>query len=218
MYQDDAVRAKRGSPSLAPSLPLLPRAVIFIRRFLQSLRSRMKLPRNAQIWFPGYMRSRMRNWVGPERRQAGSYRVWVAIADHFEPLWAHGPSGAPDDQTARSRVSLWAEAWPVIARRHLDAAGSHPQYTFFFPQEEYRPCFIEPLASMAREGIADVEIHIHHNGEGQQNFVDRIRGFQEVLFRQHGLLRKDAAGHSRSGLSMATGRSTIPVPMAAGAG
>jgi hypothetical protein len=76
----------------------------------------------------------------------------------------------------------------------LDAAGSHPQYTFFFPQEEYRPWFIAPLASMAREGIADVEIHIHHNGEGQQNFVDRICGFQEVLFRQHGLLRKDTAG------------------------
>ena len=71
---------------------------------------------------------------------------------------------------------------------------SLPKYTFFFPQEEYRPYFIEPLAELTRAGLADVEIHIHHDGEGQQNFQDRISGFQEVLFRRHGLLRKDKSG------------------------
>ena len=43
---------------------------------------------------------------------------------------------------------------------------------------------------MASDGIADVEGHLHHDGEGQQKFIDRISGFTETLFSRHGLLRK----------------------------
>jgi len=154
----------------------------------------MKLPRNAQIWFPGYARGRMRNWFSSGWRDGTPHRVWVAIADHFEPLWADGPLGKPDDATARGRLSLWSERWPAIAREHIDSAGGHPKYTFFFPQEEYRPYFIDPLAEMTRAGIADVEIHIHHDGEGQQNFIERMSGFKETLFCHHNLLRKDKRG------------------------
>ena len=39
-------------------------------------------------------------------------------------------------------------------------------------------------------GIADVEVHLHHDGEGQQNFVDRISTFTGTLISRHGLLRK----------------------------
>jgi hypothetical protein len=42
---------------------------------------------------------------------------------------------------------------------------------------------------MKRAGIADVDVHIHHDGEGQQNFVDRMSGFSETLVTRHGLLR-----------------------------
>jgi hypothetical protein len=153
----------------------------------------MTLPRNAQIWLPGYVRSRAANWL-PSTPNGHPRRVWFTIGDHYEPLWAGGPGGRPDDETAQSRVAAWAKRWPAIAARHTDSAGSPPKYTFFFPQEEYRPSFLEPLAEMTRAGVADVEIHIHHNCEGQQNFVDRISGFQETLFGRHGLLRKDAQG------------------------
>ncbi|MGC1484108.1 MAG: hypothetical protein WA789_09960 [Candidatus Acidiferrum sp.] len=49
---------------------------------------------------------------------------------------------------------------------------------------------IEPLAEMVRDGIADVEVHLHHDGEGRKNFVDRISSFCRVLHSEHGLLRK----------------------------
>jgi hypothetical protein len=64
-------------------------------------------------------------------------------------------------------------------------------YTFFYPQEEYRAELIEPLAEMSAEGIADVEVHLHHDGEGEQDFIDRITQFIEVLHGRHGLLRKE---------------------------
>jgi hypothetical protein len=110
--------------------------------------------------------------------------VWVAIADHWEPYWLH-----PSEEVAAQRVAAWVKHWPEIARRHTDSSGRPPQYTFFYPQEEYRPQFLDALAEMKRAGIADVDVHIHHDGEGQQNFVDRMSGFIETLVTRHGLLR-----------------------------
>jgi hypothetical protein len=140
------------------------------------------LPRNAQLWLPGYVKSRVRQAFG--RRPAGRGRVWLAIADHWEPFYMK-----PTEEAARERVSLWARHWPEIARRHADSAGRHPKYSFFYPQEEYRPEFLDALAEFQRAGIGDVEIHIHHDGEGEQNFVDRMSGFIEALHTRHGLLR-----------------------------
>jgi len=109
------------------------------------------------------------------------------IADHFEPL------GVLTDETiARIRTATWVREWPAIARRHRDSAGNHPRYTFFYPEEEYRPHLLDSLADITEAGIADVEIHLHHDGEGEQNFLDRISRFKETLFVRHGLLRKKA--------------------------
>jgi hypothetical protein len=118
------------------------------------------------------------------RPLAAGARVWLAIADHWEPYWAK-----PSDELAAERVALWARHWPEIARRHADSTGRPPQYTFYYPQEEYRPAFLDALAEIKRAGFGDVDIHIHHDGEGQQNFVDRMSGYIETLVGRHGLLR-----------------------------
>jgi hypothetical protein len=112
-------------------------------------------------------------------------RVWLAIADHYEPF-----VGGVDEKTATERVALWSRDWPSIAERYRDSAGRSPRYTFFYPQEEYRPDLIDALREMTRSGIGDVEIHIHHDGEGEQDFVDRMSGFRDTLFHKHGLLRE----------------------------
>jgi hypothetical protein len=139
----------------------------------------LKLPRHAELWLPGYLKNRL------ARRSGGANRVWLAIGDHYEPI-----GGKADEDAARGRVELWAREWPLIAERHQDSAGRSPKYTFFYPQEEYRPHLLNPLAQMTHSGIADVEVHIHHDGEGQQNFVDRMSAFRETLFHKHGLLRR----------------------------
>jgi hypothetical protein len=139
----------------------------------------MKLPRNAQIWLPGYLKCLARPRPAPKS-------VYVMIGDHHEPL----RGGATDDR-GRARVRRWQEEWPRIAARHRDSDGNPPVYTFFYPEEEYRPFLLDPLAGMSRDAIADVEIHIHHDGEGEQNFRDRMRRFIEVLHRRHGLLHEE---------------------------
>jgi len=140
----------------------------------------MKLPRNCQIWLPGYIKVRL---AASARKPAR--RLWLLFADHFEPLWNRA-----DERIGLERVARWATCWPAIAAKFQDSTGRPPRYTFFYPEEEYRPRLLEPLARMASDGIADVEVHLHHDGEGQQNFVDRICNFTDTLFSRHGLLRK----------------------------
>src|ERR1700676_417296 len=135
----------------------------------------MTLPRQSQIWLPGYIKDRLAAFG-----RLPAKRVWLVFADHYEPLW----NGAGED-TAAERVNRWATLWPAIAAKFQDSSGHKPRYTFFYPQEEYRPRLLDPLARMASDGIADVEVHLHHDGEGQQDFVDRIGAFAETLVCRH---------------------------------
>ena len=137
------------------------------------------LRRNAEIWLPGYIKDRLQ-----ARGRRPAKRVWLAFTDHFEPLWNRA-----DEDTAVSRVQLWTTHWPRVASKFCDAAGRPPRYTFFYPEEEYRPHLLAALEPMVQTGIGDVEIHLHHDGEGEQNFVDRMSSFIEILRGRHGMLR-----------------------------
>lgn len=138
------------------------------------------LPRNAQIWLPGLLRHSLAG-----RRRAPIETVWLIIADHYEPHWNRA-----DLDTAKRRVAAWHDRWPRIAEAHLDDTGQPAQYTFFYPEEEYHPELLEPLAALTRRGVADVEVHIHHGGEGETWFVDHIGRYVETLRDRHGLLRE----------------------------
>ncbi|HTD95883.1 MAG TPA: hypothetical protein VK627_03110 [Edaphobacter sp.] len=140
----------------------------------------MNLPRHAEIWLPGYIRDRARR-LGDHTK---AKRLWVSITDHYEPL-----GGKVSTETAVRRVGRWQDAWPGIAEAApRDADGKRPCYSFFYPQEEYRPELLEPLAEMTREGIGDVEIHIHHEDETAEGFVQKMSMFCRQLRDDHGLL------------------------------
>ncbi len=151
----------------------------------------MKLPRNAQIWAVPYLRNRFGSRLSP---RPAVRRMWLAITDHYEPMW-----DTTDLAIAHARVQRWYAAWPRIAAASVkDTCGHPPQYTFFYPEEEYRSELLEPLASMTHAGIADVEVHIHHDGDGRQSFVNRMAGFCTVLRQEHGLLH-EVGGRIRFG-------------------
>ncbi len=140
----------------------------------------MKLPRNADLWLGSYIQSRARRFF--ERRRPK--RLWVSITDHYEPL-----GGKVSLDTAVQRVARWQDLWPKIAdAAPRDASGKKPCYSFFYPQEEYRAELLAPLAEMTRQGIGDVEIHIHHDQETADGFRQKITTFCRQLRDEHGLL------------------------------
>ena len=71
------------------------------------------LPKNAQLWLPGLLSSRLRRALRPG---AGGFptHIFFCIADHYEP--AHG--GA-DANVQRSRVAAWLAGYPRMARSSL---------------------------------------------------------------------------------------------------
>ena len=80
-----------------------------------------------------------------------------------------------------------------LAGRCSEVSGfcrSSPRYTFFYPQEEYRPHLMEPLEHMASHGIADVEVHLHHDRDTAEGLRDRLLGYKATLAGRHGLLAR----------------------------
>jgi hypothetical protein len=148
------------------------------------LARRLEPLRTLHQWLPGYGAARWR-----DRDRSTIRRVWVTIADHFEPWWRRA-----NDRTALERVQRWARRWPVVAARHLDAGGRPPCYTFFYPEEQYRPAALDALSRLAGMDIADVEVHLHHHADSGSAFVDRVGRFVDRLYTRHGLLRRDRRG------------------------
>ena len=142
----------------------------------------MKLPRHAEIWLLPYLKDRLRKRARP----AKPMRAWVAITDHYEPK-GMGASV----ETALSRVAQWRDKWPRIAdAAPRDAAGQRPQYSFFYPQEEYRRDLVDGIAEMVRLGVGDVEVHIHHENEQRDSFIRKVSEYCSRLTNDHGLLRQ----------------------------
>jgi hypothetical protein len=135
-----------------------------------------------RLWLPGYCRARVHNWT-----PADAKRVWLTFADHFEPWWHQ-----PDEDIALERVRRWTRLWPKVAERHSDSAGRPACYTFFYPEEQYHPKVLDELAKLREMGMADVEVHLHHDNDSEQHFLDSMSAFIRCLHHRHGLLQEEA--------------------------
>lgn len=137
------------------------------------------------IWFPAYLRG------GRARStQKGTHRktvdLFLCIADHFEPGYQR-PSIAQE----RQRVDEFVARYPELASRYADWEGRPLQYTFFYPEEEYRREHLDKLAQLCESGFGDVEIHLHHDNDTPGSLREKLVRFKTTLSEQHGLLRRD---------------------------
>ena len=144
----------------------------------------MTFPKHAELWVPGYLRSRL----GRLRAQPKPKRLWVALTDHYEPM-----GGNVSLQQGMARVEHWQRRWPATAAdAPRDAAGSPPKFTFFYPQEEYQRQVVAALEPMVAAGIADVDVHIHHDNDSNAGFRLKMSEFLQRLHGDHGFLRHHA--------------------------
>ncbi|WP_430390370.1 hypothetical protein [Dyella sp. 20L07] len=147
-------------------------AAMLLRRAIYS--------RNMHIWLGNYLRRRV-----PDTGK-GTVHVMFCFVDHFEPAWGHA---APDVQ--RARVDRWCHDYRVLAGAHRDADGKPPQHTFFYPEEEYVEEHLDKLASLCADGFGEIEVHLHHDNDTEDNFRATISRFNELLHTRHGALPRD---------------------------
>jgi hypothetical protein len=146
------------------------------------------LEKNLHTWVGGYLR----HVAGRVRvpRHSGLRHLLFAFCDHFEPLWRQ-----PGAEVGEARVRAWRERYPRLAERFRDSTGRQPRHSFFFPGEEYAPSYLERLAELARAGLGEVELHLHHDGDTESGLRQRIADYLR-LFEGHGHLTR-TAGRTR---------------------
>jgi hypothetical protein len=139
--------------------------------------------KNLDKWLPGYLRHLIEGAVAP--RYEGHRHLLFALCDHFEPQWMR-----PPPQIAETRVLRWREDYPRLARAFRDADGRHPRHSFFFPGEEYVPSHLDALAEIARAGMGEVELHLHHDGDTAENMRREVLRYLG-LYAEHGHLARE---------------------------
>lgn len=144
--------------------------------------------KNLHQWLPDYSRHFVRR---ARARRGDVTHILFALCDHYEPLWG----GATDD-VGRARVDAWADGYEQLASEYRDSNGRPPRHGWFFPGEEYRPYFLDRLAELARKGMGEVEVHLHHDGDTAETVTPKIT---ETLahFAEHGHLSRGAKNSYR---------------------
>ncbi len=112
--------------------------------------------------------------------------LFIAICDHYEP----GRDGA-SKEVGISLVDRWVNEYPKLFDQFRDCNGQVPQHTFFFPQDEYEPEYLDRLKTLCEAGYGDVDVHLHHESDTAEQLREKLNAFRETLFHRHGLLRRD---------------------------
>jgi hypothetical protein len=125
--------------------------------------------------------------VGKPRGESPHMHLIFCFVDHFEPRWG----GARDMPRERERVRTWIENYPALAMKFVDADGCHPKHTFFFPEEEYEEEHLAALQSLCEQGVAEIEVHLHHDDDTSENLEQTLSRFANTLHSKHGALPAD---------------------------
>ena len=138
--------------------------------------------RNVAGWLLAWLRQ---DWRAPV--PAGTTRhLMFCFVDHYEPAW-----GKPDLAKERERVARWSRDLPLLCERHRDADGRPPVHTFFYPEEEYREEHLDALVELCRQGLGEIEIHLHHDNDTAENLRQTLTRFTELLATRHDALPRD---------------------------
>lgn len=147
----------------------------------------------------GLYRRNVHQWIVPHTRRAlamarsgardvgAPVHVMFLFVDHYEPL-AFGA----DDELGRRRVQRWIDEYPRLASRFRDADGCHPKHSFFYPEEEYRPEYLNRLGELCRAGFGEVEVHLHHDNDTAAGLSEKLNRFVGILHERHGMLSAEA--------------------------
>jgi parallel beta-helix repeat protein len=134
--------------------------------------------------FPYCAQSRRRKDV----RANEPVHVLLCIADHYEP-----GNGGVSEERAQARVERWVEQYPILFSRFRDSDGRLPRHTFFFPIEQYNPVHLDALATLCAAGFGEVEIHLHHDRDTDQNLRKTLIHSINLLASRHRLLARNRA-------------------------
>lgn len=116
------------------------------------------------------------------------------LVDHFEPRW-----GRVGIDKELERVDRWIAKYEPVAGCHKDSDGRIPQYTFFYPIDEYTPQAFEKVARFCKKGFGETEIQLHHDSDTEASLRKKLEHAKDVFGRrQYGFVHGNwSLGNSR---------------------
>ncbi len=139
--------------------------------------------RHMQYWIGSYYFPTER---ATKRDDDAPVDVYLAVCDHYEPEW-----NRPAGDVSIEKVLRWQREYPRLYGHIADDHGRPPQHTFFFPQDEYRPEYLDALKPLCETGFGDVDVHLHHDHDTAAALEDKLAEFRNTLYHRHGFLRRD---------------------------
>lgn len=140
-------------------------------------------------WLARYPSARLRALF--ERTAFEKKHVIVTVANHFEPGWS--VNGFLDRKTQLARMKDYYRKAQSIGEAVQDADGTKFRHTNFYPGEQYDADILDMMAEMQAEGLGEVEIHMHHEGDGPdtpENTRRVLVGFRDILAERHRCLSR----------------------------
>lgn len=145
-------------------------------------------------WLVRYPFVRTRAFL--ERTAFERKHIIITVANHFEPAWSE--NGFLDHKTQVQRLIEYRKAFRTQAGTVLDTDGTPFRHTNFYPAEQYDRELLEIMAEMQEEGLGEVEVHLHHEGDEPdtpENFERTVVTFRDILADRHRCLsRLDGRG------------------------
>jgi len=141
--------------------------------------------RGLRHWVPTYLSEASLRRRGRAFRKRNLTHLIFLVCDHFEPRHGIQEEGQP-----AARMRAWRTGFHELQADCLRRYGLRPLHTWFYPPhhgEEH----LAALARMAFEGLGEVELHYHHEGDTAATLRSSLR---EVLAR-----------YQRAGLLLQTG-------------
>ena len=142
-------------------------------------------------WLVRYPAWRVKEIARRISRPESKTHVIVMVANHYEPGLG---------ERAVRRVEDWWEQARELGNVVRDHDGTPFRHTNFYPAEQYDHQLLELLAGMQREGLGEVEVHMHH-GVDQPDTAENTRrmlmSFRNVLVDEHRCLSRDKTGAAR---------------------
>jgi len=148
--------------------------------------------KNIHIWIGSYLTQAITRAISP--RPKGITHIIFCIADHFEPRW-----GKVGIEKELERVDKWISGYEPVTINHHDSDGKIPQYTFFYPIDEYTPHVFEKVTRFCEKGFGEIEIHLHHDNDTEDSLRKKLEHAKSIFGkRQYGFVHGNwSLGNSR---------------------
>ena len=136
------------------------------------------MEKGIHVWGKEYIKGAISNRF--RKRPQQTVHIMFMFTDHFEPMWKKPPI-----EIERQRMNDWVEKYPVLASKHQDSDGRHPQHSWFYHFHGYRPEHLQRLSCLCFSGFGEIEVHLHHNYDTSAECEEKLNKCKE-LFSQHG--------------------------------